>query len=187
MSSGDSTHLNTGFLSPLAQGHSDQASKQHFTFSPSIFLSRPDESLDPSPPRKRPTSFSGGGSRQGGIGSAPIVPSGNCPVGPLSPSSESDVGLGEEFVTSTPIKSNKENLHGHSGRPLEGVGGAVGVAWSPSILQTSGSARKQFLREANDVSKINGLLNCSFVESNSIILWTNMYMYTYTYMCSVHV
>ena len=149
-SGGDSTHLNTGFLSPLAQGNSDHASKQHFTFSPSIFLSRPNDADEPSPKHARPTSLLGGDLRQGGIGHAP----GNYPVGPLSPSSESDGGMGEEFVTSTPIKSNKENLHKSGGRSSEGgeaTGGGGGGGWSPSILQTSGG-RRQLLREANDVS-----------------------------------
>ena len=143
---GDSTHLNTGFLSPLSQGYTDPATKQKFTFSPSIFLSRPNLSSDPS--------LQVGNSRQGGIGSAPVVLSANYPAGPLSPSSDSDVGFGEEFVTSTPIKSNKENLHGSSNvsHPLEGGGG--GGAWSPGILQSSGGARRQFLREANDVSNL---------------------------------
>ena len=150
-SGGDSTHFNTGFLSPLAQGNSDHTSKQHFTFSPSIFLSRPDSSDDPSPKRARPNSLSSGNPHQGGIGHA----SGNFPVAPLSPSSESDGGIGEEFVTSTPIKSDKENVH-RSGKK-EGGDGAVGGgggggAWSPSILQTSGGSRRQFLKEANDVS-----------------------------------
>lgn len=141
-SGGDSTHLNAGFLSPLAQGSSDQ---KQFTFSPSIFLSRPEESSNPFPQHARPASLFGN-SRQGGIGSAPVIPH---TLGPLSPSSESDGGLGEEFVTSTPIKSNKENLHGAGGRQTEGGGGGGG-GWSPSILQTSG-ARRQFLKETNDV------------------------------------
>ena len=67
----------------------------------------------------------------------------------LSPSSDSDVGLGEEFVTSTPIKRDKENMHG-----ARGADGGGGGAWSPSILQTSGGTRRHFLRETNDVRNL---------------------------------
>ena len=147
----DHTHLNTGFLSPLAADHAH--SKQQFTFSPSIFLSRPgDDSSNPSPQQSRPTSLhpprQGGGNR-----SAPTILATNCPVGTLSPSSESDAGVGEEFVTSTPIKRDKENMHGaHKGAEGGGgVAGGGGGAWSPSILQTSGGTRRHFLRETNDV------------------------------------
>ena len=111
----DSTHLNTGFLSPLAQGNSDHTSKQQFTFSPSIFLSRPDESSRPTPQHMRPTSLLSGNRH---LGSSTLAPPVHYPVGPSSPSSESDGGLGEEFVTSTPIKSNKENIHGAGGSCL---------------------------------------------------------------------
>ena len=55
-------------------------------------------------------------------------------------------------MTSTPIKRDKENMHGaHKG--AEGGGGVAGGggAWSPSILQSSGGARRHFLRETNDV------------------------------------
>ena len=147
----DHTHLNTGFLSPLAADHAH--SKQQFTFSPSIFLSRPgDDSSNPTPQQPRPTSLyppcQGGGNR-----SAPTILATNCPVGTLSPSSESDAGVGEEFVTSTPIKRDQENMHGaHKGAEGGGgVAGGEGGAWSPSILQTSGGTRRHFLRETNDV------------------------------------
>lgn len=52
-------------------------------------------------------------------------------------------------MTSTPIKSNKENVHGSRG--ANGGEGVSGGAWSPSILLTSGGTRRQFLRETNDV------------------------------------
>ena len=81
----------------------------------------------------------------------------NYPVGTLSPSSESDVGVGEEFVTSTPIKRDKENMHGaHRGTDGGGVvAGVGGEAWSPSILQTSSGTRRHFLRETNDVRNLH--------------------------------
>ena len=155
---GDSTHLNTGFLSPLVPNHA--SSKQQFTFSPSILLSRPDESSDSSPQHTRPTSLH---PHQGGNGSTPIVPAVNYPIGAVSPSSESDGGLGEEFVTSTPIKSNKENMHGARG--MDGGGGVAGGggAWSPNILQTSGGTRRHFLRETNDVRNF-GLISLKYID-----------------------
>ena len=56
-------------------------------------------------------------------------------------------------MTSTPIKRDKENMHGaHRGAECGGgVAGGGGGAWSPSILQTSGGTRRHFLRETNDV------------------------------------
>ena len=149
----DQTHLNTGFLSPLAADHT--RSKQQFTFSPSIFLSRPedDSSSNPSPQRARPTSLHPPPHQQeGGNHSAPVISAANFPVGTLSPSSESD-GVGEEFVTSTPIKTDKENMHG-AHRGTDGGGGVAGGAWSPSILQTSNGTRRHFLKETNDVRKL---------------------------------
>ena len=152
----DHTHLNTGFLSPLAADHAH--SKQQFTFSPSIFLSRPGEdSSNPSPQCSRPTSLHPP-HQGGGNDSTPVVLATKCPVGTLSPSSESDVGVGEEFVTSTPIKRDKENMHGaHRGADGGGgvAGGGGGGAWSPSILQTSGGTRRHFLRETNDVRELH--------------------------------
>ena len=88
----------------------------------------------------------------------PVISAANCPVGTLSPSSESDVGVGEEFVTSTSIKRDKENMHGAHRGTDDGGGMARGGAWSPSIVQTSGGTRRHFLRETNDVS--SGFLIC---------------------------
>ena len=61
-------------------------------------------------------------------------------------------------MTSTPIKRDKENMHGaHRGTNGGGgmAGGGGGEAWSLSILQTSSDTRRHFLRETNDVRNLN--------------------------------
>ena len=59
-----------------------------------------------------------------------------------SPSSESDyTHMSSSFVTSTPIKCNKENAQGLSPS-----------GWSPGVVH--GNSRKQFLRETYEVSGI---------------------------------
>ena len=76
-------------------------------------------------------------------------------------------------MTSTPIKRDKENVHG-AHRGVDGGGGVAGGgggAWSPSILQTSGGARRHFLKETNDVR-------------NGVDRWIDIFVNSQTYVAT---
>ena len=121
-SSDESPTLNVGFLSPSSVEKSPSKLKQ-LTFSPSIFLSRPER-----------TSASILSTSEHSSASGSLIMS--------SPNSEPESGSGingSGFVTSTPIKSDKENVLNIS--PLR---------WSPP-LQSGSSKRKQLRQEQIEV------------------------------------
>lgn len=158
-------HLNTGFLSPLANEKSSL--NKELSFSPSIFLSRPDnssamQSSTSSPPSSAPIPIPRSDSssnvlnldcratlrhlEQLGPGSSSLgYDSDSCGRDGSMPDHLNNSGNGESFVTSTPIKNDKENLMSRKGSTED----EEGVGWSPTILQSSG---RKHLREANDVS-----------------------------------
>ena len=70
---------------------------------------------------------------------------------------------GERFVTSTPIKNDKENLRKRSAEQEEG-------GWSPTILHSSG---RKHLQECNDVSL---LLLDGFVCITCLVGLQNRYL-----------
>lgn len=172
MSSGDEStpskysqpHLNTGFLSPLANEKS--STNKELGFSPSIFLSRPNDShtdnmqsSTSSPPSSAPIpiprsdSISNAEDHDFGESSGHLEQlrprssssgynSDSCARGGDHLNSSRN---GEDFVTSTPIKIDKENLRKRRGSTED----EEGVGWSPTILHNSG---RKHLREANDVS-----------------------------------
>ena len=114
----ESATLNVGFLSPSSVEKSPSKLKQ-LTFSPSIFLSRPE----------RTSASILNNSEHSSVSNSLIM---------SSPNSEPESGgsgiSGSGFVTSTPIKSDKENVLNIS--PLR---------WSPPLQ--SGSNKKKHLRQ----------------------------------------
>ncbi len=161
------SQLNAGFLSPLSS--EKFSSKKDLGFSPSIFLSRPENSqvesmhdvssnspTSSSAPIPIPRPDSGSNyerteSRQAQCprpwSSSPGYdsdgPQANTPSDNRSSSALNRSR--DDFVTSTPIKVDKENLK----RRNSSVAEQEGVALSPTL--PVGSGRKH-LREANDVS-----------------------------------
>lgn len=145
-------HLDSGFLSPHSNEKSS-ASKE-LTFSPSIFLSRPDHTLSMSSSDHTHSSTSSIPipRTEAATIAAAAPPSRLTARFSVSPSSDSDCvhslsdttdNDGGSFVTSTPIKSGKEN-HARSDSD-EG--------WSPTILL---SKRRRHLREPNEVRSVGG-------------------------------
>ena len=134
------THLDAGFVSPLSSEKSSSAGK-NLAFSPSIFLSRPDHmSISDHAPNTTHSSTSSGPTPNKSESSAP--PRIRFSV---SPGSESDSHAlsdteGASFITSTPIKSGKENT-------MRG-GSDSDEMWSPTILLTK---RHRHLKETNEV------------------------------------
>lgn len=135
--------LNPGFLSPLAN---EKSSNSKLSFSPSIFLSRPDHTHSLSSPDHSHNHAHFRSSTipipKYGISAAPPTSVARCSVSPSSESdcthSLSDNDGGGSFVTSTPIKDGKENL----------VRSDSDDAWSPTILL---SKKRRHLKETNEV------------------------------------
>lgn len=160
------SHFNAGFISPLSN---EKLSSKDLGFSPSIFLSRPDnshsDSLPPhssnSPPSSTPVSIprtdtSSGHDRRDQSrhmecarwSSSPGYES-DCPHGDSMDHLSSNVSNNknrDDFATSTPIKVDKENFKRGSG---SGTEDEEGTLWSPTVQHSGG---RKHLREANDVS-----------------------------------
>ena len=152
-------HLNSGFLSPMAN---EKSSTQDLGFSPSIFLSRPDshnvQPSIPSPqsstpiPTPKPDLVSNSVNHdrralsrhfeQRCRGSSSSSYDGDFCVR-RGTQSDDPHGSNDVFATSTPIR-DKENLGKRRGSVEYRQGG-----WSPTILHSGG---RKHLQDANDVS-----------------------------------
>ena len=119
------THLNADFPSPLAKD-SSTFNVQQPTFSPSIFLSRPDHTSITS------HSLTSDPSESSILPTVSVLSA--SPVSDEEGMASGETGIKNSFVTSTPIKGNKENLR---------------ERWSPTILRKAGSRRH--LKDTNEV------------------------------------
>lgn len=163
------SYLNAGFLSPLS--NEKLSTNKELGFSPSIFLSRPDSSHTDSMPQLSsnsppsssvpiPISRSDSGSSHDHRDqsrhaqcsrpwSASPGYESDCPQGDASDQLNSSVGGNksrDDFVTSTPIRVDKENQKRGNGSLTEEE---ESVICSPTVQH---SISRKHLREPNDVS-----------------------------------